>query len=409
MGNYDSITTCRICRSGELFGFLDLGDLPAVNDFQDSPTDVAQTYPLETVFCKDCNHVQLRNTVARATLFENYTYFSSASDPMVDHFGDYADTITDRFLTADDLVVEIGSNDGILLGQLPDKVRAVGVEPAHNVAKVAEREHDLDVITEMFDSDVASRVETKYGRAAAVLANNVVGHVDDLRDFAVGVDTLLADDGVFVLEVPYLVDLLNDGTFDTMYHEHISYFCIRPMATLLDQRGLEIFDVERQPVHGGSIRVYAQRRGGPHDRTGYVDDLTTLERHMGLADVETYDRFANQIEQYRERLTGLLEALARQGTVAGYGASAKGNVLLNYCGLDSETIDYIVDTTPAKQNTYAPGTAIPVEPPSKFQEHPPDYALLLAWNYTDAILAKETEFREAGGRFVIPQPKLDVV
>ncbi|WP_049982652.1 class I SAM-dependent methyltransferase [Halorubrum sp. BV1] len=407
---YTAISRCRICRSDRLYMFLDLGKVPAVNKFLDRPDPDQVTYPLEVVFCEDCNHVQLKNTVNRSLLFGEYMYFSSASDPLEEHFTEYAETVEDMLDDPDGVLVEIGCNDGLLLRQFPDTYRKLGVEPAENVASVARDEHGLDVVTEFFDADVASTVQEDHGSAAAVLANNVVGHIDDLHGFFDGVETLLAEDGLFVMEVPYLVDLLNRGEFDTIYHEHISYFAVRPLVRLLDQFGLELFDVDRLDIHGGSIRAYVQREDGPRDRRDVVKDLITLEETTGLDDTDRFDEFAGLVRQRREHLTDILTTLSEEGaSISGYGAPAKGNVLLNYCDVGPDIIDYIVDTTPEKQGTYAPGTEIPVRAPEAFSEDPPDYTLLLAWNYRDAILDKERGYREDGGQFIVPQPYVDMV
>lgn len=411
MGNdYRTIASCRICGSGSLHEFLDLGEVPPVNSFLESPSGEETTYPLEVVVCEACNHVQLKHTVRRSLLFENYSYFSSASEPIVEHFGDYAKTVEKRYLTTDDLVVEVGCNDGVMLHQFSDSVRTVGVEPAKNVAETARERHDLNVLTEFFGEQAAESVRDEYGTASSIIANNVLGHVDDLHDVMRGVETLLEEDGIFVIEVPYLVELLNDVKFDTIYHEHISYFALGPLAELFSQFGMEVFDVERLDVHGGTIRIYAQRSENDRATSDYVKDLFALEETLGLDSLVVYDEFREKVKQRRKQLTKLLDEFAEQGySIVGYGASAKGNVLLNYCNIGPETVEYIIDTTPAKQGTYSPGMHIPVRDPSTFRDPYPDISLLLAWNYRDTILEKEQSFRESGGRFVMPAPHVDVI
>lgn len=406
---YVSIDDCRICGSSSVSEFLDLGMVPAVNNFQDAPDASIEKYPLKVVFCEECNHVQLENTVQREALFQHYTYFSSASDPLLNHFGQYAAEVEQDFLTAGDLVVELGCNDGVLLSQFSDEIQTLGVEPAENVAKTARERHGLDIITELFDADVAMEARERHGEAQALVANNVVGHIDDLHELMHGVDALLDDDGVFVMEVPYLIDLINNAEFDTIYHEHISYFAVRPLSRLLQQHGFTLFNIERLSIHGGSIRAYIQRQDGSRQQRQIVSNLRTLERALGLDELATFERFASDVSRYRSQLRELLKDIEGDASVVGYGAPAKGNVLLNYCDIDANTLDYIVDTTPAKQGTYTPGTDIPVRPPSDFHDDSPEYALLLAWNYKDEILEKEREYRKQDGQFILPQPYVDLV
>jgi len=388
---------------------LDLGTIPPANGFVDTPEADEPAYPLEVVVCETCNHVQLHDTVDGESLFREYHYFSSASSPLIAHFGSYASTIESQYLDDDDFVVEIGCNDGILLNQFGPSIRKLGVDPAENVAETA-RERGLETITEFFGPDVADRIREDYGQANAICANNVVGHIDDLHGLMTGVDTLLSSDGVFVVEVPYLLDLISNHQFDTIYHEHISYFSIRAFRRLVEQFDMQLSDVNRMAVHGGTIRVHIQRESVDRSPSRTVEDLTSLELAMGFDRPETYDEFATGAERTRTRITTLLNRLNDdETTIVGYGAPAKGNILLNYCDIGPDTLDYIVDTTPAKQGTYSPGMNIPVREPAVFRAEPPDYALLLAWNYRDAILDKEVTFRDNGGRFIIPIPYVDIV
>lgn len=408
--DYSTIDSCRICDSPSLYEFLDLGNVPPVNNFKETSESKIPEYPLEVVFCEDCNHVQLRNTVRRDLLFEDYSYFSSSSTPLIDHFGEYADSVENKFLDAGDLVVEVGSNDGVLLRQFSEKVRKLGVEPAENVAEKAREQYDLDVCTDFFSLDIAKDIASNYGFATVIAANNVLGHVDELHDIVAGVDYLLQEQGVFVVEVPYLIDLLNHVEFDTIYHEHISYFSIRPLTELFEKFKMEIFDVERVDVHGGSVRLFVQRESGTHSITNDVAYLSALEKALGLNERTVYDEFREEVRRRRQQLKDLLEHLDETGhSIVGYGAPGKGNVLLNYCDIGPDLLDYIVDTTPSKQGTFSPGKNIPVRPPSEFGDPYPDVALLLAWNYRESILEKEEEFRGEGGRFLIPAPNVDIV
>ncbi|WP_229125831.1 class I SAM-dependent methyltransferase [Halapricum desulfuricans] len=401
---------CRVCDSHRLYSFLDLGEMPPANAFLDKPSG-QESFPLEAVVCEDCDHVQLRHTVDPELLFGEYHYFSSASAPMSEHFDAYADAVDDRYLDTDPFVVEIGSNDGVLLSQFPDRVGVLGVEPAANVAEAA-RERGVETLVEFFGSDVGARIRDNYGRADAILANNVVGHIDDLHGLMTGVDTLLASQGVFVVEVPYLVDTVANNQFDQIYHEHLSYFSVRSFQRLAEQFDMRVVDVERQSVHGGTIRVHIQRQAAGRSPTRMVRDLETLELALGLDGREAYDEFAHRVDRTRTGITKLFDRLKTGDvTIVGYGATAKGNVLLNYCDIGPETLAYILDTTPAKQGTYSPGMHVPVREPAVFYEDPPEYAVLLAWNYRDAILRNEAEreFRKAGGQFVLPIPAVDII
>lgn len=399
---------CRICGEDNLYPFLSLGSMPPSNGFVGSPEKDEQYFPLDVVVCEGCNHVQLRYTVDREFLFSEYHYFSSASDPLLEHFGAYAETVESEYLGSGDFVVEIGSNDGILLSQFSDEITTLGVDPAENVTEAA-REHGIETITAFFSPDIAETIRVDYGAADAICANNVVGHIDDLRGLMRGLDRLLAPDGMFVMEVPYLVDLLSNNQFDTIYHEHISYFSVRALESLVTQFDMELFDIERIDIHGGSIRAYVQREFTDRRPSRKVRDLKKLELAMGLDRRETYDNFAQRVSQTRKRITTVLDLLKEEGKrIVGYGAPAKGNVLLNYCDIGPDTLEYLLDTTPKKQGTFSPGMNIPVWSPDRFHEDPPQYAFLLAWNYQSAILEKESAYRDSSGQFIVPIPYVDM-
>jgi SAM-dependent methyltransferase len=400
---------CRVCGEDSLYPFLDLGSMPPSNGFVASPDEEEQFFPLEVVVCDSCNHVQLQHTVDREFLFSEYHYFSSASDPLLEHFGAYADAVESQYLESGDFVVEIGSNDGVLLSQFDESISTLGVDPAENVAEAA-RERGVETITELFAPDVAETIVAEYGTADAICANNVVGHIDDLHGLMEGLNTLLAPEGVFVMEVPYLIDLLSNHQFDTIYHEHISYFSIRALERLVEQFDMQVVDVDRVDVHGGTIRAHIQRQSADRTPERIVGDLEHLELAMGLDRRETYDDFAERVERTRTRINTLLDLLDDEDvSIVGYGAPAKGNVLLNYCDIGPERLDYLLDTTPKKQGTYSPGMNIPVRSPEAFHDDPPEYAFLLAWNYKSAILEKEAAYRVSGGQFVVPIPYVDVV
>lgn len=401
-----TVTSCRVCGARSFEPIIALGAMPLANALihpheagQDEPR-----YPLDAVRCTACGLVQLSVVVPPEAMFRHYLYTTSSSRPMVDHFREYAKEIVDRFVPAGGLVIEIGSNDGALLRPLKKRgVRAVGIEPAQNVAAVANAA-GLETWSEFFSADVASRIVDRHGPADAVLANNVLAHIDDLGGILEGLEALLSKRGVFVAEVPYLRDLLEHVQYDTIYHEHLSYFAVNPLARLFDRGGLELIDVRRVRVHGGSLRVFAGRRGR-HPRNDSVHRMISQEGQLGLATSAPYRRFAAAVLRSRETLCHLLvEARAANKSVAALGASAKGNTLLNYCGIDTTLVRWIADSTPSKQGLLAPGTHIPIRPEGSIAEERPDLTLLLAWNYAEAITRRFREYIAAGGRFIHPIP-----
>ncbi len=406
---------CRVCRERSLEPFLYLGQLPLANGFLrpeelDSPE---ATFPLRVAFCRNCSLVQLQDIVAPELLFRDYPYFSSASSPLLEHFRKLGEVILDRFVSdPGELVVEIGSNDGILLQRLKGKVRILGVDPANNIAREANR-RGIETLPEFFDASAAARIRTHYGPAKVVVASNVVAHVDDLDDLLAGVQTLLGYDGVFVFEVHWVWDLVSHRGFDQIYHEHVSYFGLQPLERLFSRFGFTVFDAAVLPMHGKLLRVFTKKTENPESAPADTPSLRAIresEETAGLADLDTFRTFAASVNQTKEGLVSLLKGLKRQGKrIVGYGAPAKGNILLNYCGIGPELIEYLTDTTPAKQGRYSPGMRIPIYPPERAAVDQPDYYLLLAWNYADAILEKEKEFRARGGKFIIPIPEPRIV
>jgi len=406
-----TMPTCHICQSKKLHKIHSLGPIPLANSFL-KPDQLGVTepyYPLDVCFCSNCGLVQLAQVIAPGILFKDYAYLTGTSEPMKAHFAKLAESTIQRFsLTEGDLVLDIGSNDGTLLENFQRHgMRVLGVEPATNVAKLASL-RGVETLDDFFDESLARRICLDRGQPRAILGTNVLAHVADLEGFLRGVNHLLANDGVFVIEVPYLVDMLSRVEFDTIYHEHLRYFAVRPLIALFSKFSMGIVDVERVNVHGGSLRVYVQKF--IHSLPSSVTELLNLETEAKVDSLETYRKFAEDVSRVKEDLLSLLKALKNQGAkIAGYGAPAKGNILLNYCKIGTDILDYISDTTPFKQGCYTPGMHIPVFPESHFHELPPDYALLLAWNYADAILQKEHRYRQAGGKFIVPIPKSQIV
>ena len=401
-------SACRICRADALVTVLDLGSQPLANSFirpAELTADEAR-YPLELCRCAACGHVQLSLTVPPEIMFRDYLYVSGTSDTIPAHFAAYARDVADRFVPQDGLVVEIGSNDGTLLRAFDrSRVRVLGVEPARNIAKLANAA-GVPTLDEFFDEPTADRVAAEQGRAAAIIGNNVVAHIDDLHGLLRGVQALLAPNGVFVAEFPYLVDLLERRAYDTIYHEHLSYFSVASIVRLTADYGMRVVDVRRVPVHGGSIRVFVSADGSPSPAVG---ELLALESAMRLADGDPLPAFVDDVTKQRRDLRTILADIRRTRRIAGYGAPAKGNTLLNYCGIDTSLLEFIVDRSPLKHGLLTPGTHIPVEPPERLARSGITDTLLLAWNFADEILKQQDRYRSGGGRFIIPIPAPRVV
>ena len=405
-GGCIQLSACRVCGSTGLESVVSLGVTPLANSFVDPARagEPERRFPLEAVRCTACSLVQLSVVVDPALMFTDYLYSSSASLPSHAHFDQLAEQLVSRFDLRGARVVEAGSNDGILLKPLRDRgVLALGVEPAANIAAVANRS-GLETRVGFFGGAFARGLVAEIGPVKAVLANNVLAHIHDLHDVFGALDTLLARDGIFVAEVPYLGDLIDRVEYDTMYHEHLSYFALNPLEVLARSAGMEVFDAERIPFHGGSIRVFFGR-AGVRPQTARLDELRRAEDRGGLLGRDVYREFAGRVVASREALRALLGRLRDAGgRLAGLGASAKGNTLLNYCGIGRETLEFIGDSTPYKQGLLTPGTHIPVRDDQALIRERPDYALLLAWNYADDMVRRYSAYTAAGGRFIHPIP-----
>ena len=368
-------------------------------------------FPLDLAFCHTCSLIQITETVPPETLFREYRYFSSFSDEIKSHAGAISRRLIDSLrLGPNALVVEAASNDGYLLRHyLGAGVPVLGIEPALNVARVAEEKYGIKTLTDFFNESLAVKLRKEGIRADVFHANNVLAHVADLNGFVEGIRLLLKDEGVAVIEVPYVIEMIDRCEFDTIYHEHLCYFSVTTLQHLFRRHQLKIQDVERLPIHGGSIRLFVRHRDSI-DPTPAVSLLLEQEASRGVNQFGYYSGFADRVGHVKGSLCRLLTDLkGRGGRIAAYGAAAKGSTLLNYCGIGPELLDFVVDRSPHKQGRYMPGVHLPIYSPQRLVEAMPDYTLLLTWNFADEILAQQAEYRQRGGRFIIPVPEPKVV
>ena len=402
---------CLTC-SGTIAPFMSFGRMPIANGFL-KPAQFADEYfyELAVAFCPDCGMVQLTEQVEPEKMFhEHYAFYSSTSTAMAAHFKELAELIMSDYLVSQDpLVVEIGSNDGITLQHIADaELRHLGIEPSRNVAQVA-MDKGIHTLCEFFDEGVARAILAEHGQADVFLGSNVMCHIPDLAAVLDGVRILLKPDGVLIFEDPYLGDIVEKTSYDQIYDEHVFYFSLKAISHLADQHGLEVVDVVPQNVHGGSMRYIIAHKGARAPAPA-VERLKQKEKTLGLHRPETYDQLRRTIERSRDDLTKRLEDLKQQGKrVVGYGATSKSTTVTNYCGIGPELVEFISDTTPIKQGTFSPGAHIPVRSYEAFTANYPDYALLFAWNHAAEIMAKEEDFRRAGGKWIVYVPEVGVL
>lgn len=400
---------CRVCRKPNLEKVLTLGPTPLANAFltKEELDQPEYFYPLDIDFCNNCGFIQLGHVVDPKVLFGNYVYVSSTSKVFIEHFKKMADYVFPRFLSnKNGFVIDIGSNDGILLKPFKNLgAKVLGIEPAEHIAKLA-RKDGIETISEFFSVGLAKRIVKEKGQADIVTATNVFAHIDDLDEVINGLKVLLKKDGIFIMEAPYLIDFVEKRYFDLVYHEHLSYWSVYSLITLFKRFDMEVFDVQKVPVHGGTIRVYVKKTEGKHVISKSVDEFLKQEDKLRLTEKKTYIDYANLVLENKVRLITLLADLKTKGkTIAAYGAPAKGNTLLNFFSIGTEILDFVVDDSPFKQGLYTPGKHIPVVPSKKLYESKPDYLLILAWNFAESIMANNVEFSKEGGQFIVPVPK----
>jgi len=402
-------TTCRACGGRDLELFLPLGDVALANSFLRSPDDFAaeRRFPLDVYVCRTCSMVQLLDVIDPEALFRNYLYVTGTSDTIAAHNRGYAKAVVELTgASSRELVVEVASNDGSLLRCFQShSVRTLGVEPATNIAAKATAA-GVPTVNRFFDSRCAAELRAEHGPARAVIGNNVLAHVDEPVDLLRGFKTLLDERGLAIVEVPELAEFVERLEYDTVYHEHLAYFSVTSLMRVCEEAGLRVVRVERVPVHGGSVRVYSAPVERVRDHADDVKALAHAEQHSGIARPERLRQFARDVQTQRAELLALLGDLRARGkSIGGYGAPAKGNTLLNYCGITTDLLPWTVDKSPLKVGLFTPGTHIPVLPAKELLARQPDYCLILAWNFAEEIRRQQAEYERRGGRFILPLPR----
>lgn len=403
------ISACRCCGGTDLPSVFDMGAMPPSDGFSRSATEPDATYPLEVLMCAGCGLAQLRHTVAPDALFgDEYFYFSSYTQTVLDNARSNVEAALARFQPGPDaLVVELASNDGYLLKQVAAQgFRVLGIDPAPHPVEAA-RAAGIETIHAFFTESLAAELEAEGRQASLVFASNVLAHVADTQDFVRGILRLLHPDGTAIIEAPYLRDLVEHLEFDTIYHEHLCYFSVTALRELFARQGLFLNDVERIPIHGGSLRIFVQKRDAPSQR---VLDMLREERDTGIDRADAFKAFAARVSAVGEELRDLLARLKAEGKrVAGYGAAAKGTILLNHFRIGAESLDWIADKNPHKHGLHVPGMKVPIVGPERIEADAPDYLLILPWNHREEIMRQQAGFAHRGGRFIIPIPQVRIV
>jgi len=411
MQEYIHKTSCRVCEGVDLVCVLDLGFTPPANAYlkKEDLEKPEKSFPLALYYCRTCSLAQLLDVVDPKILFKNYHFLTGASSPSIEHFRRYAEEALRPLISSkEELVIDIGGNDGVLLSFVKDDVRVLNVDPADNLAPLSE-EKGVPFYPAFFTSQTADEIIAKYGEAKIVVANNVFAHTDPLRDVFKGVAKLIGKNGVFICEVHWQKHLIEEGAFDQIYHEHLCFHSLHSLKYLVEFAGMWVYDVQIVPTQGRSLRIFVTK---DRDRipTQNVERILVEEEESGLIGEAAHRSFTQSIEAEKQKLLGLLRGLKAAGKkIVGYGAPAKGNTLLNYYGIGPDVLDYLTDTTSLKQGLYSPGMHIPIVSPEKLLTDTPDYILLLAWNFKDAILEKEKNLRDRGVKFISIIPRVEII
>lgn len=413
--NVKRVRACRICRSLQLETFFDMGNLPLPNAFlrEEDRRHANPKFPLAVCFCHDCSLVQLQDIVNPDIMFKNYLYISSGSATRLNDFHDIATTAYKRFhLHSDSLAVDIGNNDGSLLSCFKKLgIQVLGVDPAENLKAVAEQ-RGIPTLLGYFNPELAQHIISSHRAASVVTATNVFAHIENVHELMTAIHTVLEPDGVFISQFPYVLDLLQGRQFDTIYHEHLSYYSLKPLLRLAQLTGFSIFDIEHNNLDGGAIRVFWKKKESAKwpIQQEQLAHFIAQEEQAGLYSIGAYQDFNNSINAFKQELLNILRGLkCTKKRVVGYGAPAKGTILLNYFGIGPELLDCVVDSTPYKQGLFVPGVHLEIFPETKIREDPPDYLLILAWNFAKEIIEKNRWYKANGGNFIVPDKVVSIV
>jgi methylation protein EvaC len=404
--------TCRGCKSKRLYEFLDLGNMPMAGGFL-SEKDIKKEIkvPLRVNFCQDCGLVQILDIPNPNFLFSNYCYVSSVIGGLSEHFRRYSFFLKEKYLKKTKKILEFGCNDGVLLQYFKEdkSIDAFGIDVSENVTKIA-RERGFDVMTGFFNKENAKKLLEKKGKVDVVTGSNVFAHADDIHEIIDAAKIILDDNGVFIVEVHYLKDLMDTFQYDSIYHEHLCYYSVFSLNNIFDIAGMKIIDAIHLEMHGGGIRVVACKKDSKKEIMPSVEKFINEEKMAGLDSKKRFSDFADKCKEHRKALICILDSVKKEEkSIVGYGAPGRGTILLNYCGIGKDYLDYIVDASPLRSGKIMPGVHIPIIPQKDFMKNKPDYSLIIAWTYKDEIIKREQEFLNGGGKFILPFPKIEII